>query len=218
MKKLFEKILHTSIVSSVLLIAFGVSLIVQVETTIVAISYVIGGILVMLGLVAGLSYFRNSKQLERNELDIIYAIVCVVLGIIIIKNPLAIQNTLLMVVGLIIILNSATKLQYSLELKRENSELYLPTIIISVIMAICGIFLMFRPDIASNILGKIVGTLIVLYAILDLATTIIIKNTFKKIDDTVKEATIEEIDNTEIDKKIESKKRKKKNKKEEDNV
>lgn len=218
MKKILEKILHTSIVSSILLIAFGVSLIVQVETTIVAISYIIGGILVLLGVVAGLSYFKSSRQLERNEIDIIYAIVCVILGTLIIKNPLAIQNTLLVVVGVIIIFNSATKMQYGLELKKEKSDLYLPTIIISVLMAICGIFLMFRPDIASNILGKIVGTLIVLYAILDLATTIIIKNTFKKIDNTIKEAKIEEIEDSEEKEDNKKLKSSKKNNSEEKNV
>lgn len=210
MKKLFKYLLQSSIISSVVLIAFGISLIVKAEITIVAISYMIGGILSLLGVVAAMRYIRNINRLEKNELDIIYAVVCLVLGILIIRNPLAIQNTILFIVGLIILINSATKLQYGLELKKDNSDIYLPTIIISVLMAICGIFLMFRPDIASNLLGKIVGSLIVVYALLDLATTIVIKRTLDTVEEGVKEAEIVEIEEDTDKKKTKSKKKKSK--------
>lgn len=210
MKKLFKYLLQSSIISSVVLIAFGISLIVKAEITIVAISYMIGGILSLLGVVAAMRYIRNINRLEKNELDIIYAVVCLVLGILIIRNPLAIQNTILFIVGLIILINSATKLQYGLELKKDNSDIYLPTIIISVLMAICGIFLMFRPDIASNLLGKIVGSLIVVYALLDLATTIVIKRTLDTAEEGVKEAEIVEIEEDTDKKKTKSKKKKSK--------
>lgn len=210
MKKLFKYLLQSSIISSVVLIAFGISLIVKAEITIVAISYMIGGILSLLGVVAAMRYIRNINRLEKNELDIIYAVVCLVLGILIIRNPLAIQNTILFIVGLIILINSATKLQYGLELKKDNSDIYLPTIIISVLMAICGIFLMFRPDIASNLLGKIVGSLIVVYALLDLATTIVIKRTLDTVEEGVKEAEVVEIEEDTDKKKTKSKKKKSK--------
>lgn len=210
MKNLFKKLLQTSIVSSVILIAFGMSLIVKAEITIVAISYTIGGILSLLGAAAALRYIRSINKIEKNELDIIYAVACIVLGVLIIKNPYAIQNTVLFIVGLIILINSATKLQYGLELKKDNNDIYLPTIIISALMAICGIFLMFRPDIASNLLGKIVGSLIVIYALLDLATTIVIKRTLNAIDESIKEADVVEIEEDTTKKKNKSKNKKEK--------
>lgn len=113
MSSIINKLFKSSIISSIALIAFGILLILQSEATIITISYIIGGLLIALGVIAGLSFFKNIKDRSKNDLDIVYGIVCVILGVLVIQNPEAIASIIPFVLGLVIIINSATKLQYS---------------------------------------------------------------------------------------------------------
>jgi len=193
MKEIITRFTKSSIISSFALIALAILLIVQSEATIIAISYVIGGLLVALGVLAEINYIKNVKE-KIADLDIVYGIVCVILGVLIITNPKAIAGVIPFVIGFIIIVNSAIKLQYSLELRKENNELWLSTFILSAIMTICGVVLIFNPFQGAVFLTRIVGVFILIYAVLDLISTFVIRNTFKKIqtaiNETVKEAEL----------------------------
>lgn len=191
MKKVINKFLKSSIISSVSLIALGILLIFQSEVTIITISYIIGSILIALGVIAAIRFIKHIKDISRSDLDIIYGIVCIILGVVVIENPEAIASVIPFVLGLIIIVNSATKLQYSFELKKEKNDLWLSTLILSIIMVICGIVLIFNPFKGAVLLTRIVGIFILIYSILDLTSTIVINNTFNKIKNSIEESITE---------------------------
>ena len=110
MEKIMKKFMKSSMITSTILIILGILLIFQSETTVMAISYIIGGILIAAGALALVRYVRNVQGVEiRNELDIIYGIVTIAFGIIIIKNYLAIASVIPIVIGIAIIINSAVK-------------------------------------------------------------------------------------------------------------
>ena len=127
------------------------------------------------------------KKNQKNDLDIVYGIVCVILGVVVIKNPEAIASIIPFVLGLVIIINSATKLQYSFELHKEKNNLWLSTLILSIIMVVCGIVLIFNPFKGAILLTRIVGIFILIYAVLDLISTFVISHTFKKIQHSIEE-------------------------------
>ena len=201
-----------SIISSLILLALGILLIFQSEATIITISYIIGALLIAIGVMAGINYIKNFKESNKNELDVVYTLVCVILGIIVIKNPEVIASIIPVVIGVIIVVNSTTKLQYSLELKKTNNELWISTLALSIVMLVCGIVLIFNPFEGAVLLTRIVGIFILVYSILDLISTFIIKNSFdivkKAMKEDIKEADIVE-DNTKK-KRIEKKKKEKK--------
>lgn len=187
MSRVINKFLKSSLISSIALIAFGILLIVQSEATIITISYIIGSILVALGVIAILGFIKHIKDTNKSDLDIVYGIVCIILGILVIKNPEAIASVIPFVLGLVIIINSATKLQYSFELRKDKNELWLSTLILSIIMAICGIVLIFNPFKGAVLLTRIVGIFILIYSVLDIASTIVINHTFNKIHNEIEE-------------------------------
>lgn len=191
MKNILSKFTKSSIISSIALIGLAIMLIVQSEATIIGISYVIGGILVAIGVLAELQYIKNIRE-NVADLDVVYGIVCVILGILVITNPKAIASVIPLVIGFIIVVNSAIKLQYSLDLKKEKNELWLSTLILSIIMTICGIVLIFNPFKGAVFLTRIVGVFILIYAVLDLISTFVIRNTFKKIQNAINETTVKE--------------------------
>lgn len=203
MRNIISKFMKSSIISSIALIALAIMLIVQSDATVIGISYVIGAILVAIGVLAELNYIKNIKE-NLADMDVVYGIVCMILGIVVINNPKAIAGIIPFVIGFIIVVNSAIKLQYSFELKKEQNKLWLSTMIISIIMCICGIVLIFNPFQGAIFLTRIVGVFILIYAVLDLISTFVIISTFKKlqnaIKETVKEAELIEEDTKKGDK------------------
>ncbi|MBR3210850.1 MAG: DUF308 domain-containing protein [Bacilli bacterium] len=191
MKEIISKFTKSSIISSFALVALAILLITDSEATITGISYIIGAVLIAIGALAEINYLKNIKE-KIADLDIIYGIVCVILGVLVITNPLAIEGVIPFVIGFIIVVNSAIKLQYSLELRKENNELWFSTLILSIIMTVCGIVLIFNPFQGRDIVSIIIGIFILIYAILDLISTFVIKNTFKRIQNAISETVAKE--------------------------
>ena len=212
MKQIISRFTKSSIISSLALIALAILLIVQSEATIIAISYVIGGVLVAVGVLAEINYIKNAKD-KIADLDIVYGVACIILGILVITNPKAIAGVIPFVIGFIIIINSAIKLQYSLELKKEKNDLWLSTLILSLIMTVCGIVLVFNPFQGAIFLTRIVGIFIFIYSVLDLISTFVIRNTFNQIQNAINDSVVKEADLIENKEEVEEKKEKKKKKK-----
>ena len=130
-------------------------------------------------------------------MDLVYGIISIILGIVVISNPKAVASIIPIIMGLLIILNSGTKLQYSIELKKNNNNLWKSTMILSLISTLCGVLLIFNPFKGAAFLTRLIGFLILLYAILDIISTIAIKNTVKKIktaiNDGIEDAKILEV-------------------------
>lgn len=197
MKTLMNKIFKSSILGALALVVLGILLIFESEATIVTISYVIGGILVAIGVLALLKFYKEVKENDDTGMDLVYGIISIILGIVVISNPKAVASIIPIIMGLLIILNSGTKLQYSIELKKNNNNLWKSTMILSLISTLCGVLLIFNPFKGAAFLTKLIGFLILLYAILDIISTIAIKNTVKKIktaiNDGIEDAKILEV-------------------------
>ncbi len=217
MNNLMSKIFKSSLLSSIFFIILGIFLIFESEATIVSISYVVGAIIIALGVMEMLKYFREINSEGKNELDLIYGIICIVFGVVVILHPHAIASFIPIVVGIVIILNSATKLQYSMELKRNNNSLWKTTMILSLIATICGIIIIFNPFSGAVLITRVIGIIIVIYSILDIISSLTIKNTINEIhsaiEEKVEDADIVEEVSEEKGKKDKSRK-KAKNKKE----
>lgn len=192
MEKIMKKFFRSSLITAILLIALGILLICQSEATIITISYVLGGVIIALGVLAAIKFFQNIKQ-HKGELDLVYGIISVVLGIIIIKNPEAIASIMPMVLGVCIIISSSSKLQYAFELKANNNNLWKTTMVISIISTVCGLVLLFNPFKAIAYFTKVVGIFIIIYAILDLVSTYTIRRNVKLFQKSIEEGITEAI-------------------------
>ena len=191
-----SKFFKSTLASSIGLAILGVLLFFQSEVTIVSISYVIGAILIAIGVLAALKFVNNVKKEVKDEMNLVYGVVTVILGVIVICNPKAIGSIIPLIIGIIIVLSSATKLQYGIELKKNDNNLWKSTMIISIITMIVGIVLIFNPFKGAEFIAKIMGVLIFAYAVLDIITTISIHKTIKTlhkaIADSVTEAEVVE--------------------------
>lgn len=170
----------SSIVSSIILILLGTMLFFESEKTIITISYVIGSIIIALGALAFINYFR--EETTTKGLGIAYGIISVILGILIISNPIAIASIIPIFIGIGIILNSAVKLQYSLDLKKISNKMWKTTFIVSLISTICGVVILFNPFEGAVIITKIIGAFLIIYSLIDMICSYNIRKTVKKED------------------------------------
>ena len=155
MSNFMSKFLKSSLLSSIGLAILGALLFFQSELTIVSIAYIIGAILIAIGTLALLKFFNNYNTESKNELDVVYGTVTIILGVIVINNPKGVASVIPFVLGILIVITSATKLQYALDLKKRKNDLWKSTIIISIITLLCGVILVINPFAGAKFITKI---------------------------------------------------------------
>lgn len=217
METLMKKFFRSSLISSIILMIIGVLLILQSEITIITISYLIGTLLIAMGAIAIIKFIKNINNVAREELDIFYGVVTIILGVIVVYNPEAIASIIPIIIGIGIIINSATKLQYALELRESLNNQWKTTVVISIISAVCGVILICNPFKGAVVIMQIIGGFIVAYSILDIVSTITIKKNVaaihNAIDGNINDAEVVDEENVETNQTEESKKTDKKGKK-----
>lgn len=217
METLMKKFFRSSLISSIILMIIGVLLILQSEITIITISYLIGTLLIAMGAIAIIKFIKNINNVAREELDIFYGVVTIILGVIVVYNPEAIASIIPIIIGIGIIINSATKLQYAIELRESLNNQWKTTVVISIISAVCGVILICNPFKGAVVIMQIIGGFIVAYSILDIVSTITIKKNVaaihNAIDGNINDAEVVDEENVETNQTEESKKTDKKDKK-----
>ena len=194
MNKMINVFVKSTIITSLFLLALGILLIVKSDATILMVSYVIGAVLIALGVLAIINFLKSKSELYH--LDIVYGIVTIILGVLVIENPKIIGSIIPFVVGIGILINSGTKLKYALDLKENNESVWKYTLIVAIISALLGVLLIFNPFKASSLLVQVIGIVICVYALLDIVSTLILKKRFNKKSE-IKEADIKMIEEKE---------------------
>lgn len=160
-----------SIISSILLLILGVILISNPGDVVKFITYIAGGIIIIIGLAKIISYLRIKKNMNiQNTNDLIIGIVAIVMGIIIMFCSSAIEFIIRLITGGWILYSGITKLIISLKLKEININNWYLVLIASIIMIICGLYII----IISNLVLSGIGIVLVIYAIIDIIQFIII--------------------------------------------
>lgn len=192
-----KKFFRSSILTSSTLILLGILLVFKSEYTIMTIAYIIGGILIATGALAIIKFIQKINNNQKSELDIIYGLGTIILGVLTIKNHQVLASIIPFVLGVGIIVSSSSKLQYALELKTMDNPQWKITMVASIISVICGVVLLFNPFKGALIITQVVGIFIIIYGVLDIISTFTIKKNVEAIHNAIDR--IIEVDNTEAE-------------------
>ena len=203
LQKLMKSFYKSSLVTSIILLVIGLLLFFKSQEAIIGLSYIIGTILVVLGIVAIIMFFKESSEDIKNDLNIVYGIVSLILGILVIVNPNAIAKLIPFIVGIIILINSAIKITYALEAKEDGNDIWKSSLIMALISLLCGIIILFNPFETSVVVFKIIGAFTIIYSVLDIIYMFEIKKEVKDIKKDVKEIINAPIEVSEEDIKVE---------------
>lgn len=186
-KKGMNKIFNASIVTAVIILVLGVFLFIQPDTIIRMISIILGGIILIPGITSLIDYFKNKYQPS-----LITGIVTIIIGLILIINTKLVASILPFILGIYFIVNGINRLQYALELRRQRIN-YTISLTFSILIIICGVLFIINPFSGALVITKVMGIFMIVYAILDLTNSIIIKKEMNEYnrDQTMKNAIIE---------------------------
>lgn len=177
---------NTSLIISIIFIIVGLFLFIKPDTTISIISYVIGGVLLVSGLFSVYKYFTAEGIGSIFNFDLVYGVLLVIAGMFLIVKPNALATLFPIILGIWIIINSVTKFQYALVLKRVKNEDWVYTALVSFLTFIWGVVLLWNPFASALAITQIIGIFIIVYAVLDIIDNFIIRKNIKDILDVFK--------------------------------
>ena len=180
MKDMLKKMFTLSIFSSIVLIVIGLLLFLKPEGALKTLAYVIGGLILVFGIFGVARYTKSEKK--GFNFDLVYAILSFIAGLIIIINYETLMSIIPIVLGIWIVINSAIKIQYSFYIKSNTSKKWVATLVMSLITLVCGIILLFNPFEIVKTVTRVVGLFIMLYAIVDLIESFMIKGNTKVVE------------------------------------
>ena len=164
---------------SIIFIVIGIILVTNPNGVLNIISYVIGGALFFFGGMQIITYFKTNS-LGNNFINVLLltGIFSIAMGLVIIIFSSIFEALIRIMIGFIIIYNGVVKLKTSIEMKNANIKEWLYMFCISIIVILCGVYIL----ITDGIIFITIGVITIVYGILDLIQNIIyIKNINKLI-------------------------------------
>ena len=193
--KLIKSMYKTSLIFSIILFVLGLLLLTNPEGILHAISYTIGIILMVWGIIPIISFFSNKERETYLEFSFVIGVFALIFGLIVMLNPNMIGSIIPVLISIWMIINGITKLSYALSLKECKST---TSTIIPLLILVCGIILIFNPFGTAIAITQLVGIFLLIYSTLDIIECFSIKKAvkardkIKKDDKKVIEAVYEE--------------------------
>ena len=152
----------TNLFTSILFLVVGILLFSNPGGVVKFITYIVGILFIIMGIGKIVSYYQMIRKLNvNNTSDFILGIVAVILGIIIIFCSSAIEFVIRLVMGGWILYSGVVKLIYSLNLRDLKVDSWLYVLIVSIIMIICGLYVIVK----SNLVFSTIGLILIIYSI-----------------------------------------------------
>ncbi len=146
---------------SLCFLALGFVLLLYPTLSMRAICYTLGGITTLYGIFHLITYFSRTDFGEVYRFDFVVGVLLLCAGIYVIAQPLVVAQSLPVILGLAILVDSLIKLQNAIDLKRLASPLWWIVLVLAFITAALGITLMLDPFYTVVTLTRFIGVALV---------------------------------------------------------
>lgn len=178
-ENMYKRMIIYSLLTSLFTIIMGIVLLLLPNATNKVVGIIVGIIFLIEGINSVYKYFHREGAKLYN-LNLVFGVLYALLGVVIILYPFTVVEFVTVCLGIYMIINGASKVNYALWLKRGNEESWLITLATGILIAIVGILVIFNPF-ASLTLTKLAGAFLIITGILDFMDTILFRNRSKEI-------------------------------------
>ncbi|MFR5856764.1 MAG: HdeD family acid-resistance protein [Bacilli bacterium] len=178
-ENIYNKMIVFSIITSIITIIVGTILLFLPDLTNKVVGIITGVIFVLFGLTSVYKYLKRDGA-KIYTLNLVFSILYLVLGVVIIIFPFSVIEFVTVCLGLFLIINGATKINYGLWLKRGSCSAWLITLIAGSFLGVLGIMMIFNPF-TSYALTQIVGAFLIMSGVINLSDAITFKAAAKEI-------------------------------------
>ena len=177
MKELIKRSGFISILTSVIFLVLGIILINHPEDTVKFVSYILGGLLIIFGMFRLGSYFGARDDFSYYDFNLTLGSLCLLIGLVIIVFGPTIASIFGIIIGIWIVLSSINRINLAFKLKDSGIKYWYVCLIIALLVLACGLYIIFSPE----LILVTVGTLLIVYSIMDIVQSIIFIVNTKKI-------------------------------------
>lgn len=178
-ENMYKRMIWYSIGTALITVITGIILLLVPELSGKVLGIIVGIIFLIEGINSIYKYFHREGAKLYN-LNLVFGVIYAVLGVVIILVPSSVVEFITICLGIYMIVNGASKVNYALWLKRGNEDSWLITLATGILVAIVGVLVIFNPF-ASLTLTKLAGAFLIITGILDFMDTILFKNRSKEI-------------------------------------
>ena len=178
-ENVYNRMIIYSLITSILSIIVSLVLIFLPTVSNKVVGIIVGVIILIFGINAVYKYFHRDGA-KIYSLNIVFGVLYSILGVVIILYPYSVMEFVTVCLGLFIIINGATKVNYGLWLKRGSEDSWLVTLVTGIFLVVLGIMVVFNPFSAFT-LTQLSGAFLIIVGILNVSDTILFKKRAKEI-------------------------------------
>ena len=178
-ENVYNRMIIYSLLTSILAILVGLTLMFLPSVSNKIVGIIMGVVILIFGINAVYKYFHRDGA-KIYSLNIVFGVLYSILGVVIILYPFSVMEFVTLCLGIFVIINGATKINYGVWLKKGNEDSWLVTLVTGIFLVIIGIMLVFNPF-ASLTLTQLCGAFLIIVGILNVSDTILFKKRAKEI-------------------------------------
>lgn len=165
---------------SILLAVLGIVLIAWPTFSVNALGVICGILLILFGGVKLVGYFSKDLYRLAFQYDMPFGILLIILGIIMLIHPGNLASFICVVFGLSVLISSLFNIQTALDAKKFGINQWWLIFALSVIAAVWGLILVFRPSEAADVVAVLLGITLLFESAVNICTVVtsvkIVKN------------------------------------------
>ena len=165
---------------SILLAVLGIVLIAWPTFSVNALGVICGILLILFGGVKLVGYFSKDLYRLAFQHDMPFGILLIILGIIMLIHPGNLASFICVVFGLSVLISSLFNIQTALDAKKFGINQWWLIFALSVIAAVWGLILVFRPSEAADVMAVLLGITLLFESAVNICTVVtsvkIVKN------------------------------------------
>ncbi len=170
LEKFLRKSAKQDVIISLIFILFGIALIYNPNAIISILSFILGGIFIIIGTMRVLEFISSGRT---DNFLLASSIPAIIIGIVIMFSSKIILSVFGIIIGIWMIYTGIVNLQTSIVWKEYTSRVWLLSVILSIATICSGVYVLVN----SSVILNIIGVIILIYGIINvLENLIFIKN------------------------------------------
>lgn len=177
MKKMLRKTSWIAMVEALIFAILGIIVIWKPQETIKIVSTILITLFIIVGIIKIISYFKAKGNNDFYNYDLIYGIMAIIIGIITLIYMNVIASVFRIMIGIWIIYTSLVRINMSIKMKRIDGNIWWYSLILAILMLICGIY----TTVNSSVIIVTIGAIMIIYSVIEIIENIIFMKNIKEI-------------------------------------
>lgn len=165
--KMYHNTAPLLLVEAILFAIMSILMLIKPVEILSAVTFVIGGVLVLFGLYRVSMVFVSNLGLGVGSFDVFFGLVTLILGVVFLVYPRDAMIGIIYVFVVLFLLNALRMLFFAINMARIGFGHYIIDILVSILMICLSVVLLFIPNVAVGIMVFFLAVILALYAAAD---------------------------------------------------